>query len=144
MRSCGGFLESLQILKFLPAGLALFNGKANPSGNVVPVGAEVKICLQLNETAVSVADPKHPNAAWEFSGGAGSRRFLGCGRCGVGEGEVVSRDADGLRGAGVCWCAGAESQEDVGEGKGMVKEGGAGRGGKERWKWLSTCPVWSR
>ena len=82
--------------------------------------------------------------AWEFSGGAGSRRFLGCGRCGVGEGEVVSRDVDGLRGAGVCWCAGAESQEDVGEGKGMVKEGGAGRGGKERWKWLSTCPVWSR
>ena len=55
-------MKTLQILKFLPAGLALFNGKANPSGNVVPVGAEVKICLQLNETAVSVADPKHPNA----------------------------------------------------------------------------------
>ena len=143
MRSCGGFLESLQILKFMPAGLALFNGKANPSGNVVPVGAEVKICLQLNETAVSVAVPSIPIClgvqwwCWFAS-------FLGCGRCGVGEGEVVSRDVDGLRGAGVCWCAGAESQEDVGEGKGMVKEGGAGRGGKERWKWLSACHVWSR
>ena len=66
--------------------------------------------------------------AWEFNGGAGCRRFLGCG---VGEGEEESRDAAGLRGAGECLCTGAESQEEVGDGNGMVKEGGGGRGGKE-------------
>ena len=72
--------------------------------------------------------------AWEFNGGAGCRRFLGCGGCGVGVGEEESRDAVGLRGVGGSRCAGAESQEDVGDGTGMVKEGGGGRGGKERWK----------
>ena len=69
-----------------------------------------------------------------MSGGGGSRRFLDCGLLGVGEGEGVSRDADGLCGAGGRGCVGAESQEEVGEGRGMVKEGGAGRGGKGRWK----------
>ena len=39
---------------------------------------------------------------------------------------------------------GAESHEEVGEGMGTVKEGGGGRGGNERWKCASTCPVWSR
>ena len=39
----------------------------------------------------------------------------------------MSREADGLGGAGGRGCAGAESQEDVGEGRGMVKEGDAGR-----------------
>ena len=32
-RLCGGVLESLQPLKFLPAGFTLFYGKAHPSGS---------------------------------------------------------------------------------------------------------------
>ena len=59
-------------------------------------------------------------------------------------GEEESRDAVGLRGVVGSGCIGAESQEDVGDGTGMVNEGGDGRGGKERWKRVSTCPVWSR
>lgn len=56
-------------------------------------------------------------------------------RLGFGEEEelVVSRDAGGLAGAGGLGCAGAESQEDVGEGIGTVNVGGAGSGGKGRW-----------
>ena len=49
-------------------------------------------------------------------------------------GEEESRDAVGLRGVVGSACTGAESQEDVGDGTGMVNEGGGGRGGKQRWK----------
>ena len=42
-RPRGGVLESLQLLKSLPAGFTLFYGKAHPSGNVVPVGAEADV-----------------------------------------------------------------------------------------------------
>ena len=49
-------------------------------------------------------------------------------------GEEESRDAVGLRGVVGSGCTGAEAQEDVGDGTGMVNEGGGGRGGKQRWK----------
>ena len=47
-------------------------------------------------------------------------------------------------GARLIGSMGAESQEEVGEGIGTVKVGGAGSGGNVRWKLGSTCPVWSR
>ena len=62
-------------------------------------------------------------SAWGFSGGAGSRLFLGCGGCGRCVGEVESRDAVGLRGVVRSGWIGAHSQEDVGDGTGMVNEG---------------------
>ena len=56
------------------------------------------------------------------------------------EGED-SCDAVGACGARLMGSVGAESQEEVGEGMGMVQEGGGGRGGKERGKCASTCRV---
>ena len=47
LRSCGGVLKSLLFLKFLPAGFTLFDGKAHPSSDIVPVGAETDVSLQL-------------------------------------------------------------------------------------------------
>ena len=118
------------ILEVLASGLCTAQFKAHTSGNIIPIGAEVR-----GPTRRQSASPSQwSQLAWEFNGGAGCRRFFGCGGCGVGEGEEESRDAGGLRGVRDCLRTGAESQEDVGDGNGMIKEGGGGRGGKERWK----------
>ena len=65
----------------------------------------------------SASPSQSSQLAWEFNGGAGCRRFLGCG---VGEGAEESRDVAGLRGVGECRCIGAESQEEVGDGIGTL------------------------
>ena len=82
-------MESLFFLKFLPAGFTLFDGKAHPSGNVVPVGAETDVSLQLHKADICFAVPSVPINVG-FSGGGGSRLFLGCGGCGGGVEEEES------------------------------------------------------
>ena len=96
----------LQVFEFLPAGLALLDGEANSASNKHPRRQS--------------ASPSHASqsACWLGGGGGGCFRLRVAAGFGVGVGEGVSSESlEGGGGKRIGGLEGAESQEEVGDGR---------------------------
>ena len=110
-------LLTLHVFEFLPSGLALLNGEAHSASHSGPVGTKFWVFFEFDQATVSVAVPSIPirlSVQWWW----GWLLVVG----------VSSESFEGGAGKRLGGLDGAESQDEVVDGKRIGWLGGVGSG----------------